>query len=741
MADAVVDSDAVEDPDAVEIDSLLHAWHTARAELLVERNAQGYWIGELASSPLSTATAVSALSIAEQHARSMACTGADAAGEREADRWDYAYQTDLSELICNALRWLAGQQNEDGGWGDTDRSQSNLATTLLVLSAFRMTGVPAKFAELEPKAEQYLRDQGGVPGLKKRYGSDKTFAAPILANGALAGIVPWSQVPTLPFELAALPRDWFHRVGMPVVSYALPALVAIGLAKLHHHPPVNPLARGVRRLVTERCLGLVTSMQPDSGGFLEATPLTSFVVMALASTGRADHPVVRRGVEFLLASARADGSWPIDTNLATWNTSLAVNALRKGSDRLPHTQPTGKRPANGRPTDAEPAEDGRDDQHARQLDFGPTCDWLLACQHTQRHPFTDAEPGGWGWTNLSGGVPDTDDTSGALLALHGRWAEAVGADRTRLAVAVGRGVRWLLDMQNRDGGWPTFCRGWGKLPFDRSATDLTAHALRALHAWRHTPGWWTADAGGAVDANHNDEVKHDADSREADHASRADCAARGGNADRLADADLDGKIDQAIAGGLAYLRQEQTPEGAWLPLWFGNETRPNQANPVFGASKVLKALAEVEGLDSPMARRGLQYLTEQQLSCGGWGGDPSDPASPDGGYRHSSRLRSSVEETAVALESLLPWKDFDATICRCVERATGRLVRAVHAGELAEPAPIGLYFAKLWYHERLYPKTFTVSALGAAVEGCVASTERKSNDRVRSATEQVSACS
>src|SRR5262249_58268730 len=45
------------------------------------------------------------------------------------------------------------------------------------------------------------------------------------------------------------------------------------------------------------------------------------------------------------------------------------------------------------------------------------------------------------------------------------------------------GLRWLGELQNRDGGWPTFCRGWGKLPFDRSGSDLTAHALRALRAW------------------------------------------------------------------------------------------------------------------------------------------------------------------------------------------------------------------------------------------------------------------
>jgi squalene-hopene/tetraprenyl-beta-curcumene cyclase len=40
-----------------------------------------------------------------------------------------------------------------------------------------------------------------------------------------------------------------------------------------------------------------------------------------------------------------------------------------------------------------------------------------------------------------------------------------------------------LGLQNRDGGIPTFCRGWGA--FDRSSPDITAHALRARAAWRN----------------------------------------------------------------------------------------------------------------------------------------------------------------------------------------------------------------------------------------------------------------
>ena len=73
-------------------------------------------------------------------------------------------------------------------------------------------------------------------------------------------------------------------------------------------------------------------MQPPSGGFLEAVPLTSFVVMSLASTGRAEHAVVRRGVGFLLdVGARRTAPGRSTPNLAVWNTTLAISALAAAS--------------------------------------------------------------------------------------------------------------------------------------------------------------------------------------------------------------------------------------------------------------------------------------------------------------------------------------------------------------------------------------------------------------------------
>ncbi len=49
-----------------------------------------------------------------------------------------------------------------------------------------------------------------------------------------------------------------------------------------------------------------------------------------------------------------------------------------------------------------------------------------------------------------------------------------------------------------------------------------------------------------------------------------------------------------------------------------------------------------------------------------------------------------------------------------VQRGLAWLIDRVESGLYREPTPIGFYFAKLWYFERLYPLVFTVAALGRA---------------------------
>ncbi|MGV2340749.1 MAG UNVERIFIED_CONTAM: hypothetical protein LVR18_44455 [Planctomycetaceae bacterium] len=80
---------------------------------------------------------------------------------------------------------------------------------------------------------------------------------------------------------------------------------------------------------------ILESIQPTNGGFLEAAPLTSFVAMSLISCGLLEHPVVQRLPAVPRNSVLEDGSWPIDTNLTTWLTTLSINAFAANPDGFP----------------------------------------------------------------------------------------------------------------------------------------------------------------------------------------------------------------------------------------------------------------------------------------------------------------------------------------------------------------------------------------------------------------------
>jgi squalene-hopene/tetraprenyl-beta-curcumene cyclase len=538
------------------------------------------WRGNLSSSAISTSVSIFALH------------------KIDAERYN--------DHIERGKEWLLHTMQSDGSWGDSVESPSNMTATLLTYTSLYALGAAPK------QTEEYLKKRFGgiddehlVRGVLDYYGKDLTFSVPILVMCALAGIVKdWNRIPPFPFELTILPQRFFRFLQLPVVSYAIPALIAVGIVRFRRGR--QTIFSPLREAFVPKCMRVLTSLQPEDGGFLEAAPLTAFVSMCLSEAGFRDHAVTQRCADFLVDTVRADGSWPIDTDLAAWVTATAVRALG-------------------------------DDVEEREL----LASTIRHNAFKQKHYFTGAPAGGWGWSDLSGAAPDGDDTSAALVALHtllrGKYCDEVRG-----------GVEWLMSLQNNDGGMPTFCKGWGKLPFDRSSADISAHALLAMELWMTS-----------------------------------------------LPEDLQRRCQKSISRLIAWMERHQAADGSWMPLWFGDQDAENELSPVYGTATAVEYLTHSSNpATRPLIAKGIEYLLSAQNEDGGWGG--------------AKGVRSKVTLTSRALSAVASVENPDM---ESIERGFDYLHEMWQADNFYREEPIGLYFARLWYSEQMYNMVFTLIAL------------------------------
>jgi hypothetical protein len=151
---------------------------------------------------------------------------------------------------------------------------------------------------------------------------------------------------------------------------------------------------------------------------------------------------------------------------------------------------------------------------------------------------------------------------------------------------------------------------------------------------------------------------------------------------------------------IRYLEKHQNIEGYWLPLWFGNQLSNDKKNPVYGTAKVLTYIEDCLSFNSlefqfresleKMASSASNYLQLQQNKDGSWGGKLG--------------IIGSIEETAL---SICAMAKRDQPACQ----KGFQWLENEYSTKGLQASPIGLYFATLWYDEKIYPLVYYIEAL------------------------------
>jgi squalene-hopene/tetraprenyl-beta-curcumene cyclase len=533
----------------------------ARACLLARQVPDGHWVGELQGDTI----------LESEWILLMAFLG------REQD-----------ERILKAARYILHQQRAEGGWAIYPGGPADLSASVKAYFALKLAGHDPEAPALR-RAREIIRGLGGAAGCN-------SFTKFYLA---LLGQFPYANCPAVPPEMVLLPSwayfniyamsSWTRTIVIPLsIFYAHKPVRTLpdrlGIAELFLEPPDTPLwphpptaawlswtnfflaldqvfkrveAWGlgpVRRLALRRAEAWMRERFTDSDGLGAIFPPMIYTAVCLRCLGHGDD-----SPDLQWALAQLDKLMIEDAETLrlqpcfspVWDTALTLKALADCGSQA-----------------ADFSEESAIRNRQSAIDRGTR--WLL--EREVRRPGDwcvtnpGVEPGGWFFEYHNAFYPDTDDTAMVLMAL----ARTGRADTPEARPAIRRGLRWLLSMQNRDGGWAAFDRNINrqvltKVPFadhnamlDPSCPDITARVLEALGDFGFRPG----------------------------HP----------------------QVDRAIS----FLGRSQEPSGCWLGRW--------GVNYIYGTWQVLDGLARI-GFDTrqPLVRRAVDWLKAVQQPDGAWG--------------------------------------------------------------------------------------------------------------------------
>lgn len=561
--------------------------------------------------------------------------------------------------LCQAI---IERQQPNGSWGLYTDHPGHFSTTLEAYIALRLSGH-------EPDEPVLVRTRTFLEAVK----SESKLSNLTKVALATMGIIPWSAFPSFPIELIFLPT-WFpgnlyefasftrtHMWQIIVLSHLEITLdspklpeVSTFLTDSHLRAPTwnSIFGRCLERLVgrssaltlprkaySSRAINAYREQIIDDIGpcGLMGEPVLSenlFSMFVLKALGRAeDEPRIAKMKETLR-------SWALDSGgetrmryctMEVWDTALNLCLLRQLG--VPDTDPRIERAVR----------------------------WLLDSQIRDFRYLSKRNPkiSGTSWSYERSNVyyPDVDDTCAALNAI--RDLKGPLADTARESFC--RGVKWLLHMQNRDGGWTAFGHNLDrafleKAPFndvrrlmiEPSVADMTGRTAAFIASLR------------------------------------------------------DPEFAPALSRAKDWLDADQTDHGSWFGRW--------GISYIYGTWAALSAygaMGRVEG-SSPTVDRACAWLRSVQNTDGGWG----ESCESDMKDQFVQRTNSNPSQTAWALDGLLsvvrnPREDV------CIARALEYLFEIYEPGRgWQETYPTGAGFAgKIYFRYHNYRNLWPAFAL------------------------------
>jgi len=614
-----------------------------------------------------------------------------------------------SPLAHRAAAYLLQKQLPDGGWAMYPGGRLDISGSVKAYFALKLTGHDPG-AEYMERARRAILSHGGADAVN----SYTRFYL------ALLGQISYEQCPAVPPEAVLLPK-WFPVNLYAVSSWSRTIIVPLSIVWAMQPVRAIEHNRGIRELFVKepddwpplRCPGLpggtglvswdrffrtvdrvlkfcrrhglvplrrraiaaarqwMLERFEHSDGLGAIYPPIIWSLLALKSLGYDDDsPEVRychQQLADLMLEDEASGTVRLQPcKSPVWDTAIALRALGSAGE--------------------EPGAQG----------VRRAVRWLLEKEIRRRGDWAEtvpAEPGGWCFEHANEFYPDVDDTAMVLMALRGQFSEAeahvdgdspisvdtkIGTVSLRLvaeaaasdheargqvdmidrtAAAIDRGLRWMLAMQNDDGGWAAFDRNNDRqflcyVPFadhnamiDPSTPDLTGRVLEALGTLGHRLG------------------------------------------------------QRAVDRGVQYLRATQEHDGSWFGRW--------GVNYIYGTWQAMTGLRSV-GVDAgdPAVIAGANWLLAHQQACGGWGESPNSYDEP---HRRGQGSPTASQTAWAILGLLAAGLEKEMAVTRAV---TFLMSRQRKDGTWDEPEFTGTGFPRVFYlRYHYYPIYFPLLAL------------------------------